>query len=56
MQDDDTPLYEQIRGELLFDPFPPPTGEPRAATAGEQDHTNPWFYAGAWAPPPAEPS
>ena len=29
--------------------------EPPAATAGEQDHTNPWWYAGEDADPPENP-
>jgi len=28
--------------------------EPRAATAGEQDHSNPWVYAGETVGPPPE--
>jgi hypothetical protein len=28
--------------------------DPASATAGEQDHTNPWFYAGADADPPSD--
>lgn len=38
-------------------PYPDPgldvaNSNPPAETAGEQDHSNPWFYAGADADPP----
>lgn len=29
--------------------------EPKAKTAGEQDHSDPWIYAGEDAPAPVDP-
>ena len=48
------PLYRLISDELLIDPLPP--DDPPARTAGEQDHSDPWRYAGGWAPPPGDPA
>jgi hypothetical protein len=33
---------------------PPAEDNPPAATAGEEDHTNPWFHAGESADAPAD--
>lgn len=42
------PGVEDTQAVPVVEPSPP------AATAGEQDHTNPWFYAGEEAEPPAD--
>lgn len=49
---EEPPIYKQITHELLFDPLPT---DPPAATAGEQDHTDPWHFAGEPAGPPEQP-
>lgn len=61
-------IYEQLVAERLFDPLTeePPVGkhydengdgiaDHPATTAGEQDHTDPWVYAGDPADPPTNP-
>lgn len=47
---------DRRRWDALAAPPPPEGGpvEPRAATAGQQDHANPWIYAGEPAPPPLD--
>ena len=48
------PALTQIHTVSYPDPgLPSPNSNPPAETAGEQDHTNPWFYAGEPADPPA---
>lgn len=61
------PLYRQVSDEQLLDPLPrepamtmlpppaPPASPRAAATAGEQDHSDPWLYAGSVTGPPVNP-
>lgn len=63
-------IYEQLCGERLFDPLrqETPMGahhdldgdgvadhDQPAETSGEQDHTDPWVYAGGEADAPTDP-
>lgn len=62
-------IYEHLVAERLFDPLDDKEvpmarhydedgdgiADPPSTTAGEQDHTNPWVYAGAAADPPTNP-
>lgn len=49
---DPTPIYHQLCAEMLVDPLPT---DRAAVTAGHQDHSDPWVYAGHEAPPPEDP-
>jgi hypothetical protein len=55
---DDAPALAMLGpvryGEHVDFPWPPPA-EPPARTAGQQDHTDPWAYAGPDADPPGAP-
>lgn len=55
----DTPIFDELREALMAkhidadgDGAPDQADEPLAQTAGEQDHSDPWIYAGEDTDPP----
>lgn len=46
--------FEPTGSVEQFQAVPPVEASPPAVTAGEQDHTNPWFFAGEEADAPTD--